>query len=90
MTKDPSTPTLTAKGQVTCRRAVLDHLGAVPGDRLVVGLLPGGRAEVHAAARGRIDDLIGALARPGERTVSIDEMNEAAASGWAACPTADA
>ncbi len=83
MTKNSSILTVTAKGQVTFRRAILEHLGAAPGERLVVDLLPGGRAEVHAAARGRIDDFIGALARPGERTVSIEEMNEAAASGWA-------
>ncbi len=83
MTKDSFKLTVTAKGQVTFRRSVLDHLGAAPGDCLDVHLLPGGRAEVHAAARGRIDDFIGALARPGERTVSIEEMNEAAASGWA-------
>lgn len=83
MTKNSSTLRVTAKGQVTFRRAILDHLGAAPGERLVVDLLPGGRAEVHAAARGRIDDFIGTLAQPGERTVSIEEMNEAAASGWA-------
>lgn len=83
MAKDSSTLTVTAKGQVTFRRSVLDHLGAGPGDRLVVDLLPGGRAEVHAAARGRIDDFIGALMRPDERTVSIEDMREVAAMGWA-------
>jgi len=83
MAKDSSTLTVTAKGQVTFRRSVLDHLGAGPGDRLVVDLLPGGRAEVHAAARGRIDDFIGALTRPDERTVSIEDMREVAAMGWA-------
>jgi len=86
MTKERSMLTVTAKGQVTFRRSVLDHLGAAPGDRLVVDLLPGGRAEVHAAARGHIDDFIGALARPGERTISIEEMGEVAASGWAGTP----
>lgn len=83
MTKDSATLTVTAKGQVTFRRSLLDHLGAAPGDRLVVDLLPGGRAEVRAAARGRIDDFINALARPGETSVSVEEMNEIAASGWA-------
>ena len=83
MTKKSSTLTVTAKGQVTFRRSVLDHLGAAPGDRLVVDLLPGGRAEVHGVARGRIDDFIGALAQPGDPTVSIEEMGEVAAAGWA-------
>ena len=83
MTRGNPTLTVTAKGQVTFRRSVLDHLGAGPGDRLVVNLLPGGRAEVHAAARGGIDDFIGVLAQPNERTVSIEDMREIAASGWA-------
>ena len=83
MAKDSSTLKVTAKGQVTFRRSVLDHLGAGPGDRLVVDLLPGGRAEVHTAARGRINDFIGTLARPNERRVSVEDMQEAAASGWA-------
>ena len=83
MGKDSSTLTVTAKGQVTFRRSVLDHLGAGPGDRLVVDLLPGGRAEVHAVARGHIEGFIGALARPDERAISIEDMREVAASGWA-------
>ncbi len=78
-------PTLsvTSKGQVTFRREVLEHLGAGPGDRLVVDLLPGGRVEVRAAQGGHIDDFIGLLARPDQKPVSIEEMNEAAAAGWA-------
>ncbi len=83
MKKDSLTLTVTAKGQVTFRRSVLDHLGAGPGDRLVVDLLPDGRAEVRAAARGGIDDFIGTLARPNQATVSIETMCEAAAAGWA-------
>jgi antitoxin PrlF len=83
MVKDSSTLTVTAKGQVTFRRSVLDHLGVGRGDRLVVDLLPGGRATVHAAARGRIDDFIGALPQPEGRRISIEEMREVAAMGWA-------
>ena len=83
MTKEGSTLTVTAKGQVTFRRSVLDHLGVGPGDRLVVALLPGGRAEVQAAARGRIEEFIGILARPGDTPVSIEDMGQIAASGWA-------
>jgi len=50
---------------------------------LVVALLPGGRAEVQAAARGRIEEFIGILARPGDTPVSIENMGQVAASGWA-------
>ena len=83
MASDVSTLKITAKGQVTFRRAVLQHLGAGPGDRLVVDLLPGGRAEVRAAARRPIDDFIGVLARNGQKPVSIARMKQAAAAGWA-------
>lgn len=78
-----ATLTITAKGQVTFRRSLLAHLGVRPGDRLAVELLPGGRAELHAAPRGSIDGFINTLARPGERPLSIEDMNEIAARGWA-------
>ena len=57
--------TVTAKGQVTFRRAVLEHLGAGPGSKLVLDLLPG-RLEVRAAPDGDIGAFIGCLAREGE------------------------
>ena len=70
--------TVTAKGQVTLRRAVLDHLGVVPGARVSVSLLENGRVElVAAAARDDIKSLRGALQRSGQRTVSLEEMQEA-------------
>ena len=44
--------TVTAKRQVTRRRAVLDHLGVMPGGKVSVSLLENGRIElVPAAAR---------------------------------------
>ena len=74
--------TLTAKGQVTLRRAVLDHLGVRPGATLSVSLLENGRVElVAAAARGDIKGLRGALRRPGQRPVSLEEMQEAIEAG---------
>ncbi len=75
--------TVTAKGQVTFRHAVLEHLGAAPGDRLAVDLLPGGRVEVHTVARGSIDGFIGALTQAVTQPVSIEEMGRIAAEGWA-------
>lgn len=77
------TLTVTSKGQVTLKRAVLEHLGANPGDRLVVDLLPGGRAEIRAAGRRPVGDLVGMLAREGEAPLTIEQMNEIAAAGWA-------
>lgn len=81
-----TTVTVTAKGQVTFRRAALEHLGAGPGDKLVVELLPDGRAEVRAAPTGSMKAFFGSLAREGDPPVSIADMNEAIADGWAGLP----
>ena len=76
--------TVTAKGQVTLRKEVLDHLGVAPGDKIAVDFLPSGRAEVRAAkAPAAIDGFIGCLKRPGARSLSIEEMGKIAAQGWA-------
>jgi AbrB family looped-hinge helix DNA binding protein len=79
-----TTLTITAKGQVTFRKDVLEHLGVHPGDRIKVEKLPGGGVSVRAARpSGKISDIFGMLKRPGKRPVSIEEMNEAIADGWA-------
>jgi len=77
--------TVTAKGQVTLRRAVLDHLGIAPGAKVGVSLLEKGRIELAAAVtRDDIKSLRGALRRSGQRPVSLEEMQDAieAADGW--------
>jgi bifunctional DNA-binding transcriptional regulator/antitoxin component of YhaV-PrlF toxin-antitoxin module len=74
--------TVTAKGQVTLRRAVLDHLGVAPGAKVSVSLLENGRIELVAAAvRDDIESLRGALRRPRQRPVSLEEMQEAIEAG---------
>jgi len=73
--------TVTAKGQVTLRRAVLAHLGVEPGAKLSVSLLENGRIELVAVALDDIKDLRGALRRPGQRPVSLEEMQEAIEAG---------
>jgi hypothetical protein len=74
--------TVTAKGQVTLRRAVLDHLGVMPGDKVSVSLLENGRVELVAAAAGdTIKGLRGALRRPGQQPISLQEMQEAIEAG---------
>ena len=79
-----STLTVTAKGQVTFRKAVLDHLGVKPGDKITVDRLPGGRIEVRAAKpTGRISDAFGFLQRDDGPVLTIEEIDEAAAEGWA-------
>jgi AbrB family looped-hinge helix DNA binding protein len=70
--------TLTAKGQITLRRALRDHMGVRPGDKLSVSLLENGRVELASAAeRGNIKSLRGALRRPGQRPISLEEMQQA-------------
>ena len=82
--KMTATLSITAKGQVTLRKELLRHLGVAPGDKVVFDLLPDGRAELRAAKpEGSIQKSIGSLRRPGTKALSIDEISEAAAQGWA-------
>jgi bifunctional DNA-binding transcriptional regulator/antitoxin component of YhaV-PrlF toxin-antitoxin module len=80
-----STLTVTAKGQVTLRRDLLEHLGVHPGEKIVVDKLPDGRIELKAARpAGKISDLFGSLkAKRKGRSLSIGEVNEIIARGWA-------
>mgnify|MGYP000846750388 CR=1 FL=1 len=74
--------TVTAKGQVTLRQAVLDHLGVKPGGRIDVELLPDGRAELRpAGTRPDLGTLRGILRRPGRKPVSLQEMQDAIETG---------
>ncbi|CAN7436226.1 AbrB/MazE/SpoVT family DNA-binding domain-containing protein [Bradyrhizobium sp. LjRoot220] len=79
-----STLTVTAKGQVTLRKDVLEHLGVHPGEKITVNKLPDGRIEVKAARpTGKISDAFGFLKRNEGPSLSIEEMNKIAARGWA-------
>lgn len=86
MASDSATLTVTAKGQVTLRRAILDHLGVNPGDKLEVTPLPGGRVEVRARPRRTLQDFVGIAQRPGQPVLSLKEINEVIAKGWAGEP----
>jgi AbrB family looped-hinge helix DNA binding protein len=78
------TLTVTAKGQVTLRKDLLAHLGVLPGDKVCIEKLPDGRIEVRAAKpTGKISDIFGLLKREGSPVLSIEEMNEITADGWA-------
>ena len=77
------TLTVTSKGQVTLRKDVLNHLGIQPGDRLEVDLLADGKLQLRAKSGKPIDRLFGSLKRPGQPKLSIEEMNEVIAAGWA-------
>lgn len=79
-----TTLTVTARGQVTLRRDLLQHLGVKPGDKITLDKRPDGRIEVAAAqGGGKISDVFGIFKLTGQRVVSIEEMNEVIADSWA-------
>jgi AbrB family looped-hinge helix DNA binding protein len=79
-----STLTVTAKGQVTLRKDILQHLGIHPGAKVTVDKLPDGRIEVRAARpAGRIADVFNFLQRKNGPSLSIEDINRVAARGWA-------
>lgn len=76
--------TVTARGQVTFKKEVLQHLGISPGEKIELDLLPGGRGMLKAARQtGTIADFVGLLAGRTNKVATIEEINEAAAQGWA-------
>ncbi len=76
--------TVTARGQVTFRKDVLHHLGIQPGGKIALDLLPDGRVALRAAApAGSIEAFVGLLAGKTAYVASLDDINEAAAAGWA-------
>lgn len=79
-----ATLTVTAKGQVTFRREVLQHLGIQPGGKIEVDLLPGGQAALKAARPTRtIRDFSGLLAGKTAKVATLEEIEETIAKGWA-------
>lgn len=78
-----TTLTVTAKGQVTLRKEVLEHLGVRPGQKVNVEQLPGGRVEIRAAPTGKISDIFGMLENPHGLHFTIEEIKEATEKAWA-------
>lgn len=79
-----TTLTVTARGQVTFRKEVLQHLGIKPGEKIELDLLPDGRGVLRAARpTGTIAGFVGLLAGRTKKVATIDEINAATAQGWA-------
>jgi len=70
--------TVTARGQVTFRKDVLQHLGIRPGDKIRLELLPDGRAELKdERPQGSWQALRGFVkGRTSGAGLSIEEINE--------------
>ena len=69
---------VTAKGQMTLSSDVCTALGVSAGDT-VRYIVEGGRVRILKARH--VSELAGMLHRPGQRAVSVDEMNDAIAQG---------
>ena len=79
-----TTLTVTAKGQVTFRKDVLQHLGIKPGEKIELDLLPDGRGLLKAARpSGTIKGFVGLLAGKTKKVATIEQINRATALGWA-------
>ncbi|MYE11478.1 MAG: AbrB/MazE/SpoVT family DNA-binding domain-containing protein [Gammaproteobacteria bacterium] len=75
--------TVTAKGQVTLRKEVLHHLGVRPGDKLSVDLLNDHRIQLRPKPGDPASTIFGLLKHASTRPMSVEEINEATAAGWA-------
>lgn len=76
------TLTVTAKGQVTLKKDLLEHLGVRPGDKIDVRKLPGGRIEVAPTPKGKISDVYGMLSNNGVH-MTIEEIKGFTERAWA-------
>jgi bifunctional DNA-binding transcriptional regulator/antitoxin component of YhaV-PrlF toxin-antitoxin module len=81
---------VTARGQVTFRKDVLQHLGILPGGKIRIDLLPDGRAELKAdQGNGSWLELSGMLkGKTNGAKLSIDEINDAIAEAGVSAGTA--
>lgn len=77
-----TTLTVTAKGQITLKRELLQHLGVQPGQQVEVSLLADGVLALHTKAPHGLDAFAGCLPPP-VRALSLDEIAAVTADGWA-------
>ena len=78
---------VTARGQVTFRKEVLQHLGIRPGDKMELDLLPGGKGVLRAAKpAGTMAGFVGLLAGKTAKVATLEEMDQAIAQAWSGTP----
>jgi antitoxin component of MazEF toxin-antitoxin module len=76
------TLTVTAKGQITLRRELLQHLGIRPGQQVTVDKLANGVLALHTQQAHGLEAFAGCLPPP-PKALSIEAMNDLVAAGWA-------
>ena len=82
-----TTLTVTARGQVTFRKEILQHLGITPGEKIELDFLPDGKGLLRAAKPAQtMKSFVGLLANKTAKVATIEEMNQAIADGWAGMP----
>ena len=74
--------TITAKGQITLRRELLQYLGIAPGQQVEVHKQANGVLTLQAKAPQGLEAFAGCLPPP-SKALSVDEINAIIASGWA-------
>lgn len=79
---DKSIASVSSKGQVTIPKHLRDELGITAGDELRFVRVSGNRV-IIAPRNNDLEDLLGSLQSPLSTPLTIEEMKEIAADGWA-------
>ena len=74
--------TVTAKGQITLRRELLQYMGITPGQQIEVDKLAPGVLALHAKTPHGLDAFVGCLPPP-DKALSVEDMNALIANAWA-------
>jgi antitoxin PrlF len=67
---------LTTKGQVTIPKKIRESLHLHTGDKIEIVINKEGEAVIRPLSK-KVDDIFGILKKPQQKTLSIEEMNEA-------------
>lgn len=73
----------TEAGDIVLASEVEQHLGLKPGEAVEADLLPGGEVKLRRTAKGSWSELAGMFYDPNQPPMSIEEMNQIIADGWA-------